>query len=75
MSAVNKWSELSHGTRRLLLAAAAVEGGLKTAALVDIKRRRAREIRGPKWAWVVAVVAVNGFGAAPLSYFAFGRRR
>jgi hypothetical protein len=75
MSASKKWRDLSQGTRRLLLAGAAVEGGLKIAALVDIKRRPASEIRGSKWVWAALVVAVNSFGGAPLAYFAFGRRR
>ncbi len=40
-----KWSELSPGTRRLIIVGAAVETSLKAAALVDIKRRPASEIR------------------------------
>lgn len=70
-----KWSELSTRNRRLIAIAAAAEAGLKTAALIDIKRRPASQIRGPKWAWATVVVVVNSFGGAPLAYFAFGRRR
>jgi hypothetical protein len=70
-----RWSDLSERDRRLLIAAAAVEGALKAAALADLKRRPASEVRGPKWAWAAGVVAVNSFGAAPLAYFVFGRRR
>ena len=70
-----RWSDLSDRDRRLLIAAAAVEGALKAAALADLKRRPASEVRGPKWAWAAGVVAVNSFGAAPLAYFVFGRRR
>jgi len=51
------------------------EGILKTAALIDIKRRPSSEIRGPKWMWASTVTLINAFGAAPLAYFAFGRRR
>jgi hypothetical protein len=54
---------------------AAVEGCLKVAALIDIVRRPAGQIRGSKWVWASLVVTVNAFGAAPLSYFAFGRLR
>jgi hypothetical protein len=70
-----KWSDLSPGTRRLIIVAAVAEGILKVAALVDIARRPADQIRGPKWAWIPTVVLVNSFGGAPLAYFAFGRRR
>jgi hypothetical protein len=70
-----KWSELSPGTRRLIIIGAAVETSLKAAALVDIKRRPASEIRGSKWMWVPAVTIVNSAGLAPLAYFVFGRRR
>jgi phospholipase D-like protein len=70
-----KWSDLSPRTRRLVIAAGAVEGILKVAALVDIARRPADQIRGSKWVWAPAVLLVNSFGGAPLAYFAFGRRR
>jgi hypothetical protein len=73
--AKKKWSDLSQRTRRLILVGAVFEGTLKTAALIDIKRRPASQIRGSKWIWAAVVVLVNSFGGAPLSYFAFGRRR
>ncbi len=75
MAARRRWSDLSPRSRRLIIAAAAAEAGLKTAALVDIKRQQAGQIRGPKWLWAVVVVLVNSFGGAPISYFLFGRRR
>jgi hypothetical protein len=70
-----RWKDLSPRTRRLLLAAAAVDAGLKAAALIDIRHRPATEIRGPKRVWVPVVAIVNSAGVIPLSYFAFGRRR
>ena len=75
MAARKRWSDLSERTRRLLVVAGVAEAGLKTAALIDIKRRPASQIRGPKWAWAMALVPVGSFGALPLAYFAFGRRR
>ena len=75
MAAKKKWSDLSPRIRRLIIVSAVVEGTLKTAALIDIKRRPASQIRGSKWIWAAVVVLVNSFGGAPLSYFAFGRRR
>jgi hypothetical protein len=70
-----KWSDLSKRNQRLLIAAAVVETSLKAAALIDIKRRPASQIRGPKWAWIPAVSILNSAGLAPLAYFLWGRRR
>lgn len=69
-----RWQELNPRSRRILIIAAAVEAALKMAALTDLARRPATEIRGPKWMWVAIVSLINAFGAAPLSYFAFARR-
>lgn len=67
-----KWSELSQRQRAIIGTAAAAELSLKVAALIDIKRRPADRIRGPKRLWRAAMV-VNLLG--PVSYFVFGRRR
>lgn len=69
-----KWSDLSPRTRGLIIAAAVAEAGLKAAALVDLRRRPAEEVRGSKWAWAASMI-VNSAGLIPLSYFIFGRRR
>jgi hypothetical protein len=73
--AARRWSDLNTRSRRLIITAAVSEGILKTAALIDIARRPASQIRGSKWIWAPVVVVVNSFGGAPLAYFAFGRRR
>ena len=69
-----RWDDLTERNRRLLIAAAAIDGALKAAALADLKRRPPSEVRGPKRAWAAGVVAVNSFGLAPIAYFLFGRR-
>jgi hypothetical protein len=69
-----QWSDLSERTRRLLTIAAVAEGILKLAALIDIKRRPASQIRGPKWLWATVVAVVGSAGLVPVSYFVFGRR-
>jgi hypothetical protein len=74
MAASKQWSDLSERNRRLLIAAAIADVTLRIAALVDIKRRPASQIRGKKWAWATAVAIVNSAGILPVSYFAFGRR-
>jgi len=66
------WADLSDRQRKLLVAAAVAEAALKIAALIDIQRRPASQIRGPKALWR-AVQAVNLLG--PLSYFLVGRKR
>jgi hypothetical protein len=70
--AKEKWSDLSQGTRKLIVAAGVAEAGLKAAMLFDLKRRPADQIRGSKWMWT-ALAFVNLAG--PVSYFAIGRRR
>jgi hypothetical protein len=70
--AKQKWSDMSPRKRRLIIVAGVAEAGLKTAMLIDIKRRPASQIRGSKWLWT-ALAFVNFLG--PVSYFAFGRRR
>ena len=70
-----RWSDLSESSRRLIIAAAIGEAVLKTAVLIDIRRRPASQIRGSKRMWLIAAVLVNSAGVGPLSYFAFGRRR
>ena len=66
--------ELSPRTRWLLTAAAAAEAALKAAALLDMRRRPASQIRGTKRAWSLAMI-VNSAGLIPISYFLFGVRR
>ena len=70
-----RWSDLSDRSRRLIIAAAIAEAVLKTAVIIDIRRRPASQIRGSKRMWIVAAVVVNSARVGPLSYFAFGQRR
>ena len=73
--AYKKWSDLSPRTQRLVLIASVVEGILKVAALIDLARRPSAEVRGSKRWWAAAIVLINSAGAAPLTYFAYGRKR
>jgi len=70
-----RWSDLSDRNRKLIVAGAIGEAILKTAVLIDIRRRPASQIRGSKRMWVIAAVVLNSAGLGSLSYFAFGRRR
>lgn len=70
-----RWSNLSDRSRVLIIAGVIAEAILKTAVLIDIRRRPASQIRGSKRMWIVVAVLVNSAGVGPISYFAFGRRR
>jgi len=73
--AKKRWADLSPRTRRLVVIGGAVDGVLTIAALLDLLRRPADEVRGPKPVWAAAIVVVNSVGALPLTYFAYGRKR
>ncbi|MFL6001246.1 MAG: hypothetical protein ACJ72P_00395, partial [Nocardioides sp.] len=57
-----RWSDLDEGNRRLVVAGAAVDGALRVAALVDLARRPAEEVRGSKRAWGAALAVVSSAG-------------
>ena len=65
------WSDLSPRQRQLAVVAAVVEAVVTAAALRDLGRRRAEQVRGPKMLWRLSF-AVQPFG--PLTYFVLGRR-
>ena len=66
-----RWGDLSSTQRKAVVLSGVVQLGLLAAALADIYRRPAQEIRGDKRLWAV-VAFVNFVG--PVSYFLFGRR-
>jgi hypothetical protein len=70
-----KWEDVPVGVRRFLVAGGVVEGALKIAALVDLARRPAAQVRGRKQLWAVAITLVNSLGAVPIAYFTYGRRK
>lgn len=65
-----KFSELSPRSRTAIRVGAFAQIALQAAALWDLSRRPATEIRGAKRAWVAASF-VNYFG--PIAYFVWGR--
>jgi hypothetical protein len=69
-----RWAELSPRSRKLIVVGASFEAALKIAALIDLVRRPAEEIRGSKVRWAAGILLVNSVGALPVIYFAFGRR-
>jgi Phospholipase_D-nuclease N-terminal len=67
-----RWNELTDAEKTAILVAASVQISLAATAWIDLARRPAAQVRGPKPLWSVAI-AVNFVG--PISYFAVGRRR
>jgi PspC domain len=63
MPARKRWSDLCERTRRLLITAATADGIFRVAALMDIKRRPASQIRGQKRMWAMVVAAVSSAGS------------
>ena len=74
-AARRRWGDLSRRTRMLLITVAVADGALRVAALIDIQRRPASQIRGRKGMWAAAVALVSSAGVVPVSYFVFGQRR
>ena len=66
-----KWSDLTESQKRAVYVGGAIETVMTIAALRDLARRPADQVRGSKIAWTLSFV-VQPFG--PMTYFAFGRR-
>ena len=67
-----RWSDLSPAQRGAIIAVGVVQNSLLVGALVDIRRRPAKKIRGDKRLWAAASF-VSWIG--PIAYFTYGRRR
>ena len=67
-----RWSDLSTRQQTSIIAAGLLQLLLAAAALLDLRRRPADQVRGRKPLWAAAAF-VNFVG--PLAYFLFGRRR
>ncbi len=69
-----RWAEMSPRARKVIVLGAAIETALKVAALLDLARRPAEQVRGSKARWATAIVLANSAGAVPIAYFVKGRR-
>lgn len=65
------WSDLTAMQKRAVYIGGALEAIITVAALRDLAKRPAKDVRGPKAVWVLASF-VQPVG--PLAYFAAGRR-
>lgn len=66
------WDDLTPGQQAGVGLLGVVQIGLAVAAQVDLTRRTADQVNGPKALWR-AVSLINFVG--PLAYFAVGRKR
>jgi hypothetical protein len=66
-----QWSDLSPAQQGGVIALGSIEVALTAVALVDLVRRPASEVRGPKAFWALAVL-VQPVG--PVAYLTRGRR-
>jgi hypothetical protein len=66
-----RWSDLTGGQRALLVAVGCMEVALTATSLLDLARRDADGVRGPKALWALAVF-VQPVG--PIAYLTLGRR-
>ncbi len=69
--AKKKWSDLTSGQRKAMIALGTVEVALASAAYVDLIRRPADQVNGSKGTWA-AIIAINIVG--PIAYFTRGRK-
>jgi hypothetical protein len=68
--AKRRFGEFSPRTRKLIMAAGVGQAALLLAAQIDITRRPAEQVRGPKLGW--RLVSLLNF-VGPLAYFRWGR--
>ncbi len=74
MSPNKRWSDLTAREKAPFVLRGIVQNALLAAALADIYRRPAEEIKGSKWLWST-VAFVNFMGIGPIAYFLLGRKR
>ncbi len=67
-----QWGDLSPQKRATVGAVGLVQFMLLAAALIDIRRRPAEQIKGSKKLWTL-VAFINFIG--PITYFVLGRKR
>lgn len=67
----SKWQDMTPAQRAFVIAGATVEIVLTTVAVVDLARRPADQVRGPKVLWLLGC-AIQPVG--PITYLAVGRR-
>jgi Phospholipase_D-nuclease N-terminal len=71
MATTKRWSDLTGTQQRIIVVVAALELAVTASALIDLARRPAQQLRGPKQLWLLGCF-VQPVG--PIAYLALGRR-
>jgi len=71
MATRRSWNDLTSTQQKAVVVAGAVEVALTTKALIDLARRPAAQVRGPKPLWALGCL-VQPVG--PVAYLLLGRR-
>lgn len=71
MTTTKRWSDLTGAQQKAIVVVAALEMVVTASALIDLARRPAGQVRGPKQLWLVGCF-VQPVG--PIAYLALGRR-
>lgn len=69
-----RWRDLDPRVQQAIVAGAALDAGLKIAALIDLAKQPRESVRGSKVVWGFALAAVNSGGLLPIVYLLRGRR-
>lgn len=72
MADTKQWSDLTRAQQRAIVVLGALEVVVTARALMDLRRRPAARVRGPKALWAVGCF-VQPLG--PVAYLTLGRRR
>ena len=68
------WRDLTPRQRQAMMVRGGLQFAVLSAAMYDLRRRPASQIRGPKLLWA-AICLVNYLGVGPLAYLLLGRRQ
>jgi len=71
MTTNKRWDELTDRQQKSIIVLAGVELIITTVALIDLARRPAEQVRGPKALWALGCF-IQPIG--PIAYLAAGRR-
>lgn len=73
--AKQKWDDLSPAAKQVVISLAVTDVVFRAIALFDVARRPAKQVKGNKTAWALALTLLNTVGVLPLGYLLFGRHR
>ena len=75
MSVRKKFENLPGWLKAIMAVGGTADVVLRVVAMIDIIKRDATEINGPKKVWIPALSAVSSMGILPAAYFRWGRRK